>query len=157
MSEILCLTCKHKEYCPREPKTVIACERYKKDTAIVSNIQTDLFEEPHIQIKDNPILEKAVNRLLLMIQRDSTLLDGDSMAEIDRTIYANVLLEDGAQKMILPDKREEFIKLIIKSQDGEIYGRARRYILEHDLKRVKASAVKSAEQFRSRIASGMRK
>jgi hypothetical protein len=34
-SKVLCDTCKHKEYCPRWPKTVIECDMYKRDTAIV--------------------------------------------------------------------------------------------------------------------------
>lgn len=113
-------------------------------------------EPPRIQIKDNPVLEKMANRLLEMIERDPSLLNGISMAEVDRKIYAGILWEDGLQKIIPSDKKTEFMNIVIKTQDSEVVSRARRELLNRDLIRLSASVIKSAEQYRSRISRSMR-
>ncbi len=113
-------------------------------------------EPPRIQIKDNPVLEKMANRLLEMIERDPSLLNGISMAEVDRKIYANILWEDGVQRIVPSDKKTEFFNIVIKTQDSEVVSRARRELLSRDLIRLSASVIKSAEQYRSRISRSMR-
>lgn len=119
-------------------------------------IPKDLFDEPHIQIKDNAVLEKAANRLLLMIQRNPELLDGDSMGEIDRRLYAEILWEDGIQHLIPSDKKADFIKVVTKTQESDVYTRARRFLAEKDLIRLPSKVIQSAERFRARISSAMR-
>ncbi len=117
---------------------------------------TDMFGEPHTEIKDNPILEKACNRLLLMYQKDKSLFDGDTMGEIDHRIYAEILWEDGFQKLISPDKKQIFINAIMKVQESDIFTRARRELLSRDLIRVSSRAIQNAERHRARISSSMR-
>ncbi len=118
--------------------------------------QTDMFGEPHISIPDNPTLEKAANRILLMVQRDPTLLDGDTTGVVDRRIYAEVLWEDGLQQFIPSDKKDDFIHIVQKCTEADVLSRARRELLQRDLIRVSAKAVQSSERFRSRISKAMR-
>ncbi len=118
--------------------------------------QKDLFNEPHITIKDNQVLENAANRLLLMIQRNPELLNGDTIGEIDRKIYAEILWEDGVQNILPSDKKEEFVKVVSKAPESDVLTRARRYLAEADLIRLPSKAIQSAERFRSRIAGSLR-
>ena len=119
-------------------------------------MQNDLFGEPRVTIKDNTVLENACNRLLRMVQRDPTLLDGSSMAEIDRRIYGECLWEDGVCNLLSSDKKAEFLKIVSKTQDSEVLSRARRHLLSEDLIRVSSAAIKSGEQFRARISGAMK-
>ena len=118
--------------------------------------QSDMFGEEHIYIKDNEVLARACTRLLDMTKRHPELLKGTSVAEIDRKIFASILWEDGVQHLIPSDKKEEFFKVITKTQDGEVWGRARRYLLEHDHIRLASSVIKKAEIMRSKISGAMR-
>lgn len=113
-------------------------------------------EPPRIQIKDNPVLEKMANRLLEMIERDPSLLNGLSVGEIDRRLYSEILWEDGLQRIIPSDKKAEFQNIVIKTQDSEVISRARRELLSLDVIRLSASVIKQAEQYRSRISRSMR-
>ncbi len=113
-------------------------------------------EPPRIHIKDNPVLEKMANRLLEMIERDPSLLNGLSVGEIDRRLYSEILWEDGLQRIIPSDKKAEFQNIVIKTQDSEIISRSRRFLLENDHIRLSASVIKQAEQYRSRISRSMR-
>ena len=119
--------------------------------------QTDLFDEPHIQIPGNEVLAKACNRLLLMYQQNQNLFDGDTMGEIDRKIFAEILWEDGVQTLVPADKKPEFIKIVGKCPEADVLTRARRFLQEKDMIRLSLKAVKSAEQFRSRIAGSVKK
>ena len=113
-------------------------------------------EQPAVRIMGNAVLERACNRLLGMIERNPLLLNGQSMADIDRRLYAECLWEDGMHRIIPSDKKEDFVNIVVKTQDSEVFSRARRYLLEHDLARVSAAAVKSGEQFRARISGAMK-
>ena len=117
----------------------------------------DLFGEQRIQIRDNSVLEKACNRLLLMNQQDPNLFRGDSMGEIDRKIFAEILWEDGVQKLIPSDKKAEFIEVVKKCPESDVLTRARRYLQEKDLVLVSSKAVQSAERFRARIAPSVKR
>ncbi len=119
-------------------------------------MQTDLLGEPHIQIKDNIVLEKACNRLLLLCQRNPQLLDGHSMGEIDRRLYAEILWEDGIQHLVPSDKKQEFVSVVIKTQESDVFTRARRYLLEKTLITLPAKIIVEAERTRARIAGAMR-
>ena len=113
-------------------------------------------EPPRVQIKDNPVLEKMANRLLEMIELEPNLLNGVSMAEIDRHLYGEILWRDGVQRLIPYEKKNEFLNIVIKTQDSEIVSRARRELLSRDLIRLSASVIKSAEQYRGRISRAMK-
>ncbi len=119
-------------------------------------IPTDLFGKPRIQIRDNAVLERAANRLFIMCQKTPELLDGDSMGQIDRRIYAEILWEDAFKELIKPDRKQVFIDAVMKVQESDVYTRARRYLLEHDIIRLKPSVIKKAEQMRSMIEGAMR-
>ena len=119
-------------------------------------MQTDLLGNPRISIKDNAVLENACNRLLLMVKNNPELLDGDTMGEIDRKLYAEILWQDCFAKLISPEKKRVFIDAMIKAPEGDIFTRARRELLSRDLIRVSTKAVQSGERFRARISSAMR-
>lgn len=119
--------------------------------------QKDLFNEPHITIKDNVVLEKACNRLLLMYQRDASLFDGDSMGQITRRLYAEILWEDGLQKLIPNDKKGEYVTAMLKMPESDVITRALRYCTNTiDAIRLPARAIQEAERMRARIAGSMR-
>lgn len=122
--------------------------------------QHDLFNEPHefpsVQIKDNQILERACNRVLIMTKNDPHLLDGDSMGEIDHRLYAEILWQDCFQNLIAPQRKHVFIAVMLRSPDAEVYTRARRELLSRDLIRVSSKAVQSGERFRAKITGAMR-
>jgi len=111
---------------------------------------------PAIKIQDNQILEKACNRLLSMVRADSSLLDGDTMGEIDRRLFAEIAWEDRFAKLVAPERKGIFIKAMMGLGEPEVYTRARRELLRRDIIRVSAKAIRSGEQFRSRIAGAMR-
>ena len=129
--------------------------------------RTDLFgndvggglkteDVPAIRIRDNPVLERACNRLLGLIRKDSSLLDGDSMATIDGQLFAEVVWVDCFHKLISEDKKGIFIAAMRKAPSQEVYSRARRELLSRDLIRVSSKAIKSGEHFRAKIAEAMR-
>lgn len=120
--------------------------------------QQSFFRQPEpvrVVIAGNEVLQKACNRLLEMIDRDPSLLDGNSMAEVDRKLYAETLWEDGIHRLLSIDKKPAFIDIVIKTQDSEVTSRARRWLLEHDYIRLSSQVVKKAEQFRARISGAM--
>ncbi len=91
-----------------------------------------------------------------MVQNNPELLDGDSMGEIDRRLYAEILWQDGFQNLISLDRKEIFIKAVMKVQESDVFSRARRELLSRDLIRVSSKAIQSGERFRARIAGAMR-
>ncbi len=120
--------------------------------------QTDLFGEERqmVQIKDNMVLERACNRLLELSKQQPELLDGDTMGEIDRKIFAELLWQDCFQSLIKPERKYIFIEAMMKAPEWDIYSRARRELLSRDLIRVSKKAIASGERFRARIAEAMR-
>lgn len=118
--------------------------------------QRTMFDEPHVTISDNPVLEHAANRLLLMVERDRELLTGDSVGIIDRRLYAEILWEDGVQAILPASSKETFIKTVVAAQESDVYSRARRWLVEHDYIRLPAKAIQQAERTRHRIAGAMR-
>jgi hypothetical protein len=120
--------------------------------------QTDLFGEERevVKIKDNGVLEKACNRLLQMTKYDPELLNGNTMGEIDRRIFAEILWEDCFQNLIKPERKQIFIDAMLKAPEQDVYTRARRELLSRDLIRVSSEAIKSGERYRARIAGAMK-
>lgn len=127
-----------------------------RDEPKLPKTQTDLFQEPHIRIPDNPILERAANRLLTMYQENPNIFEGDSKGEIDRQVFAEILWRDGLQRLIPADKKAEYLKIFNNAPEAEVVSRALRYLVQQDLIRLKASVIQSAERFRARIAGAMR-
>ena len=113
-------------------------------------------EPPRIKIPNNEVLEKAANRILEMIDLDPTLTTGLTMAEINRHILGDILWRDGLSSLIPPDKKADFLKIIIKTQDSEVYSRALRHLVSEDLVRLSASVIRRSEQFRAKISGAMR-
>lgn len=109
-----------------------------------------------VHIPDNPVLERACNRLLGMIRKDPSLIDGDSMGQIDRRLYAEVAWEDRFAKLVAAERKQVFIDAMVSLPDAEVLTRARRELLSRDRIRVSSKAVKSGEQHRARIAGAMR-
>lgn len=119
--------------------------------------QNDLFGEPRIQVKGNPVLEKAANHLLLLLQnRERELLNGETVGEIDRRLCAEYWLDEGLRNIIPEDKRQAFVDFMLKATEADVITRARRYLTEQDVIRLPAVAVQNAERHRARIASAMR-
>lgn len=119
-------------------------------------MQTDLLGNPHISIKDNQVLEAACNRILAMAKENPELLNGDTMRQVDRQLYAEILWRDCFATLISPERKQVFINTMLKAPEADIYTRARRELLSRDLIRVSAKAIRDAEQFRARISSAMR-
>lgn len=117
--------------------------------------QTDFFGEVHISIPDNKVLENAANRLLTMYQANPNLFDGDSKGEIDRQIFAEVLWEDGLQRLISADKKAEYLKVFNAAPEAEVISRALRWLVSADYVRLSAKVLRSAEQMRQRIAGAL--
>jgi hypothetical protein len=113
-------------------------------------------EPPRIKIPNNEVLEKAANRILEMIDLDPTLTNGLTMAEINRHILGEILWRDGISSLIPSDKKADFLKIIIKTQDSEVYSRALRHLVSEDLVRLSASVIRRSEQFRAKISGAMR-
>ena len=113
---------------------------------------TDLFGEQRISIRGNNVLSEACNRLLAMYQRSPELFEGNEVGEINRRLYGEILWEDGAQNLIPADKKQEFIELVIKTQEADVFSRALRSLV-YDLNLIKlsAEAVRRAEQMRNRL------
>lgn len=121
------------------------------------NTQHDLFDEPHIHIKDNQVLEKAANHLLLLLQgREKELLTGNSVGEIDRRLCAEYWLDEGLRNIIPEDKRQAFIDFMLRATEGDVITRARRFLCEKDHIRLPNKVIVQAERFRARIAGAMR-
>ena len=119
--------------------------------------QEDLFGEPNITIPNNEVLSKACNRLLLMGKNNPNITDGESVGEIDRKIFAEVLWEDGLQNLIPSEKKSDFIKIMLKAPESEVITRARRYLTEHDYPnyRLSAKVIRKSEQMRNKIAGSL--
>lgn len=118
----------------------------------------DLFgeEREQVRIKDNKVLERACNRLLDLYHHYSELFDGNTMAEIDRKIYAELLWQDCFQTLIKPEKKGIFVSAMLKAPEWDIYTRARRELLSKGNIKVSARAVIDAERHRARISGAMR-
>lgn len=115
-----------------------------------------LAHDVPVRIPDNPVLERACNRLLDMIRKNPSLIDGDSMGQIDRRLYAEVAWEDRFAKLVAPERKDTFIQAMMGLPEPEVFTRARRELLSRDRIRVSSKAVKSGEQHRARIAGAMR-
>ncbi len=120
-------------------------------------MQTDLMGNPRISIKDNPVLENACNRLLIMVKNDPELVKGDTMGTIDRRIYAELLWEDCFKTLIDPAKKHVFVKALTKAPESDVFTRARRELLSRNLlPGVSPKAIVDAERHRARIAEAMK-
>jgi hypothetical protein len=118
----------------------------------MNEIQKDFFGEPHIEIDKNKILANACNRLLLMYERNKSLFAGGEVGKINRRLYGEILWEDGLQHLIPPDKKEEFINIVIRTQESDVYSRALRTLV-YDLKLIPLDpdAIRNAERMRARL------
>lgn len=126
--------------------------------------QHDLFGQPAqyvnesrpmMKIPGNETLEKACTLLLGLIRETPELIDGDTIAEVDRKIYAEVLWNACFKDIVAQDKKWMFTKAMMKAPDAELYSRARRELQSRDYIRLSSKAVKSGEQFRARISGAM--
>jgi len=127
-------------------------------------MDSDLFGHPTggyivrdttVTIRGNPTLERACNRLLAMIRADKTIIDGTSMAIIDKKIFAELVWQDCFQSLISADKKPVFLAAMLRAPEQDVFTRARRELLSRDIIRVSSKAVKSGEQYRNRISRAM--
>jgi hypothetical protein len=128
--------------------------------------QSDLFGQPAggyintsrpmMKIPGNEILERWCGKLLDMIRERPELLDGDTVGEVDENIFIAVAWETVFKDVVAPERRKIFEDAMRKVPPQEILGRARRELQARDYIRLSSRAVKSGEQFRSRIAGAMR-
>jgi len=117
----------------------------------------DLFGEQRVEIKGNPKLELTANHILKLVKEDPDLLNGDKMKEIDRKLRQAVWRDNGLTA-VLGDKLEAFEEWASDSNrciDPEIIQRARRHLIQHDLIRVSAEAVRDAEKMRQRVSGSL--
>lgn len=120
---------------------------------------TDLFNEPHIHIAGNPLLEGIANHILRLVNEDATLLDGEKMGGIDRKLTLSIWYDSGLGAYIPEDRREAFADWFSNPKncpDDEAISRARRYLAERDLIRLPKKAIEDAERHRQRIARSVK-
>ena len=120
---------------------------------------TNLFNEQVIKIPGNPLLEGIANHILELVKENTTLLDGDSVGEIDRKLTLAIWFSEGLGQFIPEDRREAFTNWFINPKncpdDGAI-SRARRYLVERDLIRLPQKAIQNAERHRQRISRSVK-
>ena len=113
---------------------------------------TNLFGEQQVQIKGNSVLSQACNRLLAMHAQQPQLFDGDEVGKINRRLYAEILWEDGIQKLIPSNNKESFLKVITQTQEADVFSRAlRSMVYDLGLIKLSATAIRNAEQMRNRL------
>ena len=120
----------------------------------MTEIQTDLFNEIHINIPDNPTLERCCNHLLNLINNDKSLLDGDSVSDIDRQLWLALSFDNNLIPIIKSGDIDQFKEWVMNHKlcyDFEVVSRARRYLLEKDYVRISQKAIVKAEQNRQRL------
>ncbi len=124
------------------------------------NQQSDLFgEAPRVSITNNQMLAQLANHILDIVRLHPEVLDGNNVGLIDRKLMVYVWLDDGLRSLIPDvDQRAEITKWLCSKAcvDPDAIGRARRYLVERDLIRVSAAAVKNAENHRERIARSVK-
>ena len=122
--------------------------------------QTNLFGEQRVRIEGNPKLEGIANRILELVTRDPSLLEGDKVGEIDRKITLALWYEEGLGRFIPEDRREAFAGWfgdLRNCPDEEAISRARRYLAERDLIRLPQKAILNAETQRRNIARSVKR
>jgi hypothetical protein len=124
-------------------------------------IQTDLFDEPHVTLDKNPTLEKAVNHLLILLQRNPDLLSGESVKEINGKVVAEYWYDEGLINILVDtceNRKDKFTKFMQECTGSDVIERALREIVNTlDLYRLPAKVVQKAERDRARISSSFKK
>ena len=141
---------------------LLKCENPAPEPERVST--PDMFDGERVIIEDNKPLAHAANLILEEVHRDSTLLDGDSVGEIDRKIRAAVWLYHGLREILHKEWHEdredaflEWAKDPKRCIDTELLRRARQWLVEKDKIRVSAAAIKDSEETRKRLTGAFRK
>jgi hypothetical protein len=128
---------------------------------MTDKIQTDLFDEPHVTLDKNPTLEKAVNHLLILLQRNPDLLNGESVKEINGKVVAEFWLDEGLRTILIDhtnDRIEAFKKFMQTCTGSDVIERALRQIVNTmDLYRLPAKVIQKAERDRVRISRSFKK
>lgn len=117
--------------------------------------QKDLFGDRDIRIPNNPSLESTARLLLRLIDKNAELLDGDKMGDIDRKLRLAVWMDQGLAHILNPEQLGQFQEWAMDPKrcvDPELIRRARQFLLQHDYIRLSATALKDAEQQRSRLS-----
>ena len=117
----------------------------------------DLFGEQRIDIKGNQKLENVANHILKLVNNDATLLDGESIKEINSKVIMAVWKEEGLMRILNSDQVEAFTQWMMSSTNADTISRTVRYLAEHDNIRLPSKVVQKAEQQRSRISSSFRR
>ncbi len=120
----------------------------------------DLFGEQRIRIDGNPKLEGIANHILNLYSRDKSLLDGDSVGEINRKVHLEVMLDNGLIPIILTGEVSKFQAWYLNKKTNpdteEEVARALRYLSDKDYVRLPKEALITAEGHRQRIARSMK-
>jgi len=121
-------------------------------------VTVDLFGEQRVHIPDNSPLEREANHILELVARDSSLLNGTTMGQIDRKLLLAVWKDNGMMSAAQTGDwatLEAWAMDTKRCIDPEVVGRARRWLLEHDQIRVPSVAVADAERQRQRIGKSL--
>jgi hypothetical protein len=118
----------------------------------------DFFGGIHqVQIKDNRVLESTANHILKLTKRFPNLLDGESM----KVIYRKILLAIWWDSGLIPSlgSWDSYSKWVMSDKfiDPELITRSIRILLQKDLIRVSARAIRDGEQHRQRIVESLSK
>jgi hypothetical protein len=120
----------------------------------------DLFGRPRVSIPDNPALELAAGLILEAVEQEPDLLAGRTVGEIDRALGAAIWLNRGLQEILGEERLDAFLEWHADPKrclDGELIRRARQYLVEHDLLRLPAEAVRDAERQRARLTKAFKR
>lgn len=125
----------------------------------MTNNQTNLFGERSVHIENNPLLTTVCNRVLQAVDRDKSLLDGDSVGRIVRRVSIALWKEDGLEAAVHSGDMQKVEEWFLSKSftDSEVIGRACRYLCEKDLIRYSQAAVVKAERDRERISQSVKR
>ncbi len=122
--------------------------------------QTDLFNEPQrIIINGNPLLQAIANHILVLVQRNPSLIDGDTVGDINRRVTLAIYYDNGLVPILQSGSKEQFTQWFMNRKlvhTEEEIARALRYLVQNDHIRLSKKVLDAAEQHRQRIARSVK-
>ena len=121
--------------------------------------QVDLFGS-HVEIKDNPLLERICNEILRLVNNKPELLDGDDLSKIDRRLAISLWLDSGLRNIIsdveLRGQVTGFLADTKRCTSFDVVSRARRLLVSQDKIRLSQSAIISGHENKKRVEQSLR-
>ncbi len=123
--------------------------------------QSDLFDEPHIIIEKNPLLERVANDVLDLVQHRPELLSGDNIGVIDRRISVCLWLDSGLRQILSDVELRKQVTTFLadpqKCVSFDVVSRARRLLVAEDKIRLSKSAIENGIRQKNKVEQSLRK